>query len=191
MKVTIWLILTLLVNSTRAQHCDTVDGRLINCIDVAGLKQGVWEEAIYGWVPGEPIQHTSYCSYVPSIRKRIGASMVGFYKNGIKAGTWDYYDDAYYYRAGNAYKRVTYMEDGSTLEDNNKLGYELWLNKDSTIAASHSDTIYIICKDTACSLMTSTNKIFKKFHHDKLQDQLLLFSWGEFRRDIRLANKEN
>ena len=102
MRTTFSLVSVLLSSLLVGQTCDTIEGRLINCVDTSGLKQGYWQErqknilssaySGYGTKGG--------CQYSESAYYLIKSE--GEYAHGRRVGQW-----IYYYRNGIATDSVT------------------------------------------------------------------------------------
>lgn len=182
-----------------AQNCDTINGRIINCVDSNGLKQGYWE--FYD----RTVISSSYscfgpegrCVYTENVSEAIESE--GFFENDQKIGEWKYYQNNNF---GYDHKRkITYGQDGSVTDDRrHELG--IWnilkYNNDSTEVNGYAlqirDTVFVNCVSDTCSFCLSNHNELVRFSFDslqKLQDQLFKLMIGVYDRDIWEKKQSN
>lgn len=93
MKAQLAISMLLLAGSIHAQQCDPAAGELVNCIDTAGLKQGLWLE---GRKEMRATVHEGYgskhsCQHHEDFTWIVHAK--GSYVDGLRTGTWSYYEE--------------------------------------------------------------------------------------------------
>lgn len=113
-----------------AQTCDTIDGLIVNCIDINGNKQGYWkiqdniiDQKIYSGLGSK-----EGCRSTENFHYEIKAD--GNYLNNNKNGLWNYYKKNDHIVV--IEKTVIYKENGSTIENNLIDHTELEYNNDSS-----------------------------------------------------------
>ena len=173
------------------QVCDTISGKIINCVDSLGQKQGNWE--IYK----KKIIESSYnglgskegCHYSEKIELIPIAK--GNFKDNKKIGTWDYYhknDHSIFIE-----KQITYNPDGSIVEENLLKNYLLEFNGDSSIVTGYyyvnQDSIFINCRNKKCTLFLSNGSEINSFPFEEyphLEYELYKISLGYYEREIKI-----
>jgi len=188
------LLLTISL-TTYGQTCDTIDGKLINCTDTAGLRQGYWEltkkkilVSGYGGLGSkEGCRYFEKAEYYPRSK--------GAYKDGKKIGTWDYYSGEHLISLD---RKITYYEDGSIKDDNSADRYMLNISSDTTVITGQFyhdlDSIRINCRENKCLLTFTSGQELMSFQIsdiDKLEYELLRLKIGVYDREIKKthANK--
>ena len=173
------------------QVCDTINGKIINCIDSLGHKQGNWE--IYK----KKIIESSYnglgskkgCHYSEKIELIPIAK--GNFKDNKKIGTWDYYhkkDHSIFIE-----KQITYKPDGSIVEENLLENFLLEFNSDSSIVKGYyyvnQDSIFINCLNNKCILSLSDGSELNSFpfeDYPNLEYELYKIPVGFYEREIKI-----
>lgn len=192
MKMTGILTILLLTLSLTAigQTCDTINGKVINCIDTSGLKQGYWEitrkkiivSGYSGLGSKEGCRYFEKADFIPVAK--------GHYKDGKKIGTWDYYSDNDHLISVD--KQITYYSNGNQKIENGTEQYSIEINKDTSEVTGQFfhdfDTIQINCKNQLC-VLTLTNKTelitFPFSDIYGIEYELLRLRMGIYDREIR------
>jgi hypothetical protein len=172
------------------QTCDTINGRLINCVDSSGRKQGKWEtlktRAILRSHSGYGTENG--CQYIDnSVRQPIEA---GQYKDNKKIGTWEYIEwEGFDY--SHVAKTVTYHHNGSLTERNFLYNSVIEFNRDSSFITGFtihkSDSIYVTCTNKTCVFALKANKKIISFDYtgyERLDYELSRLSLGVYNREI-------
>jgi len=181
----IWLISAY----STGQSCDTINGRIMNCTDSLGLKQGYWElrnKVVLGH------GYSGYgskggCQYYEHAEYYLRAN--GAYLNSKEIGSWGYYSGDHGERLE---KEITYWLNGSKLERNYYPNYSIKINSDSNLIQGqyfhHFDTIKIKCENNRCAFQLSFNKEITNFGFEKFEDlefELFQLAFGHYEKSIR------
>lgn len=172
------------------QTCDTINGRLINCVDSLGRRQGKWETLKKTIVSGS---YSGYgnkdgCQYIEnSVWQPI---VIGQYKDNKKVGIWEYivwegYDNSW------VEKNITYYDNGSIIESNRSYNSVIEFNKDSSVVEGFTihdrDSIYITCTNKMCVFKLNSDKKIISFQYtdyEKFEYELLCLTLGIYNREI-------
>lgn len=154
MKNLLSLLISILSFITFGQNCDTSNGKLINCIDQNGLKQGYWESK------NKEIISTSHHCFGTCCREYTNFAYYilskELYKDGKKVGISEYYTGD---KDENLIKRINYLANGDVIEENLKGSYSLKINADSTLIEGsvyrEIDTIAVLCNNKVCNFKTA------------------------------------
>ena len=172
------------------QACDTIDGKLINCTDTAGLRQGYWE------LTKKKILVSGYhglgsdegCGYIEKAEFYLLAK--GEYKDNRKIGTWEYYSGD----SSTSLERITtYYEDGSIKDKDLLDRYIITINSDTSEIKGQLyhdlDTLRIECYMKTCSIRLSDGQTIMNFEFSdmhKLKFELLRLQLGVYNREIEM-----
>src|SRR5690554_6509362 len=149
-NILIILLLTFSL-STLGQTCDTINGKLINCADAIGLRQGHWEltkkkilVSSYGGLGSkEGCRYFEKAEYYPFAK--------GEYRDNKKVGTWEYYSGD---KLANLEREITYYKDGSIKDNNMFEQYKIMISNDTlkvTGQVYHNlDTLILNCQNRNC-----------------------------------------
>ena len=163
MRILALILLTSLFVRLNSQTCDTIDNRVVNCIDPKGRKQGLWKNWNYDWRQAENHKTTGWCGTAPLVKTRISLKSKGTYLNDKKTDAWEYYinHDGYVQT-----EFEIYYKDGS-LTKIGILGDSTNFNLDSSLVTSSFKTIYkesikVTCQNGDC-FAEFQNRNFLKF----------------------------
>lgn len=175
--------------TTFGQTCDTINGKLINCVDSNGLRQGQWEltkkkilVSGYGGLGSKDgCRYFEKAEYYPLAK--------GAYKDNRKIGTWEYYTGD---KSANLEKKITYYVDGS-IEDENLLDrYTIEISSDTLKVNGQLyhdlGTLNIACQTGVCSINLSDGQQVMSFDFvdmDRLEFEMLRLQMGEYNREIK------
>lgn len=189
--LTILLLLTTFISF--GQTCDTMKGKVINCIDNNGQKQGLWENGIYDWRQQEnygPVP--GFCQTVPMVRTRIRVTSTGNFFDNKKVGTWKYFADNHHLIY--VEREVTYNENGTITEKNLLDRSIIEYNSDSTIITGfiyhNGDTINVACLNKKAVFKLSNDMVILAFDctdFNRFDYELLRLKVQVYDREIKLA----
>jgi len=174
------------------QTCDTIDGKIFNCIDINGHRQGLWKEQkkILEYSSHSGLGSKEGCRYSEKFRHETLGE--GYYSDNKKIGTWKYY-------GGNGHlayveKEVT-LNKGGTITEKNFIDSSVFeFSKDSSIIKG-----YILHKGDTLNVAYSNGKGTFKFDNDKVildfdcpdfnkfDCELLRLKYGIYDREINLT----
>ncbi len=179
--------------TTYGQTCDTIEGKLINCVDTFGQRQGYWEQTKkkilvsgYGGLGSkEGCRYFENAEYYPLAK--------GEYKDNKKIGPWEYFSGDHLSKLE---RKITYYQNGSVKDENLNDQYNINISSDTLKVKGdfyhELDTISINCHAQNCSLVLSIGQELMSFEFidmDKLEYELLRLKIGEYNRQIKM--KEN
>jgi hypothetical protein len=186
MKITIISYFLLFPIILVAQKCDTIEGRLMNCVDKDLLKQGFWYE-----------YHTTKILITDSFRRNPNAigfhndeGLVhtpiaeGYYKNNRRIGTWTFYTD--FYNNPDAHtKTVLFTDSGFRYEIDSFYHYNFKISDDTSFLAGKlylkKDTINIICKEKKCQLYNPFEKKKERFKWTDLDAHVRFLNFRSYK----------
>lgn len=187
--LTILLLIISLTTYGQTLTCDTIDGKLINCTDTAGIRQGYWELTekkilVSGY---EGLGSEEGCRYFEKAEHYPRSS--GTYKNGKKIDTWNYYSGEHLISLD---RKITYYKDGSVKDDNLASRYTLNISNDSTNISGQYfhdlDSIRINCQANKCLLKLTDGQELMSFQFNdinKIEYELLRLNLGVYDREIK------
>ena len=153
MKMLLSILLITFSLTTFGQTCARDNGKLINCIDQAGLRQGYWETKHQ-----EIIGTTEHCfTYCFRITNNVAEYMISkeWYLDGEKTGICEYYSGD---KEEALIKTIEYLANGDVIEENKKGNYSLKIKADSTLIQGsvyrENDTISVTCINNNCHFKT-------------------------------------
>lgn len=182
------LLLTLSL-TTYGQTCDTINEKLINCVDTNGLRQGYWEltkkkilvSGHGGLGSKEGCRYFEKAEYYPLAK--------GEYLNDKKIGTWEYYLGD---KSAHLTRKITYFKNGSIRDENLVDRYLIEISKDTLKVKGqlyhYLDTINIDCQANVCKVELSNSEDLFRFEFtdmDKLEFELLRIQMGVYNREIK------
>jgi hypothetical protein len=188
----LFIILFLLTSFTSfGQTCDTIEGKVFNCTDINGHKQGLWKEQ------RKILESTSYsgygskegCRYSEKFRYKTLAE--GLYSDNKKTGTWKYYE----HNSNSTYveREFTFNNNGTITEKNFIDNSVIEFSNDSTIIKGYiyhnGDTIDLAYSNKSGSFKLDKEKVILAFDcpdFNKFDYELLRLKCGMFDRKIRL-----
>jgi hypothetical protein len=188
--------------SSFGQSCDTLDKKIINCVDQNGLKQGLW---IY---KKERLLSSSYsglgsregCRY--NAKYQTVAKIRGYFQDDKRIGRWEYFYGGHpltldrvetYY--GNDDIKVEYYD--YTISKGGKLvdHYFFTFNSDSTevtgVFYHELDNLTFSLANDICEINFSNNDSLMTFLNcdfDKLEFEIHRLLYGVYDREIKIKN---
>ena len=190
MTKTLTILLLLLTLTAYGQKCDTVDVKLVNCVDASGLRQGYWElnkkkilvSGHRGYGSKDGCRYFEEAEFYPLAK--------GEFRDGHKVGIWEYYSGDY---LASLDRKIIYYEDGSVKDDNIADHYKLDISSDTLNVSGQFyhglDTMIIDCQNQSCLIRVSNGEEITSFEFvnmDKLKFELLRFKLGQYDREIRM-----
>ena len=182
------LLLTISL-TTYGQTCDTIDEKLINCVDTNGLRQGYWEltkkEILVSGYGGlgskEGCRYFEKAEFYPLAK--------GEYFDDKKIGTWEYYSGD---KSATLERKITYFDNGSIKDENLSDRYLIEISMDTSKVKGQLyhdlDTVIIECHSKFCTIQLSDNQLLTSFEFvdmDKLELELLRLQMGVYNREIK------
>jgi hypothetical protein len=163
----------------------------INQVDKNGLKQGYWfnyEKSLKYSVHSDFGENSGYeeCNHYTLVSE-------GNYRSNKKVGLWKYYRTLNLKVLG-LEKTVTYMENGSFIENNEYKNYKLEVNSDSTYMKGEyylkSDTVFINCVEDRCEFKLGNDLVIDNFTKSEFDLNFYGLLIGNYtRKIIELKNK--
>jgi hypothetical protein len=182
------------------QSCDSLDGKVINCVDSKGLKQGLWIykknrllSSSYGGLGSD-----EGCRY--NANHEVIAEIRGYFKDDMRIGQWLYFygdhsltlDRVETYYTNGDIKTENYDYATSTtgkLTDH----YYLTFNYDSTEVSGkfyhELDSLKFSLENNICEIRFSNNQSLMTFGNcdlAKLEYEILRLLIGVYDRDIKI-----
>lgn len=190
MKIIIFIFTLSISFISYGQSCDTIQDKVINCIDENGLNQGHWEHWKYEWrQKGYNSEIIGFCQTTPLIKVPIKLLSRGKYLDGKKVKKWEYINDR-----GDEFsisRTEYYYEDGSI--DIQEDSYQTHYNNDSlwvkSIVFTPTDTVNINCRNKLCVARYVKNK-FLEFKLDMLDVEIDKIRWGIYTRELQILKEE-
>ena len=188
------LVILFLLTSTNSygQACDTIKGRVINCVDNNGQKQGLWEYGVFEWRQKEndgPVP--GFCQTAPLVRTRIGVTATGNYRDNMKEGTWKYFDN---YSPFSIKRVVSFNDNGTITERNFKYGSVIEFSNDSSSITGYvihnGDTINVFCLNKKGIFKLDNDKVVLTFDcpdFNKFDFELSRLIYDVYDREIKLT----
>jgi hypothetical protein len=190
--LTILLFLTSIISY--GQSCDTINGKVVNCIDSNGLKQGFWENGLYTFQGQYGFSEQGFCQG-ETLRTRVMVVASGSYRNNKKVGVWQYF--ANHGHGSITEMQITYHENGATTEYNYIENYELDISSDSTSVSGRiyymRDTINISCYNNKGLFKLYPDKVICVFDcpdFDTFDYEFSRLKYGKYDQEIKLAKLE-
>lgn len=172
------------------QSCDTIEGRIFNCTDAKGKKNGIWkvQRKILNLSRHSGLGSKGGCKYFEYFRYETLAE--GLYSDNKKTGIWKYYmdnGDMNYVE-----KEVTYNKNGTIIEKNYVDNSIIEFSNDSSIIKGYvwlnGDSIKIVYSNKKCSFKLNKSKVFKTFdcpNYYRFDFELWRLKYGHYNRDIK------
>ena len=182
--------------SSFGQTCDTIKGRVINCIDSNGLKQGLWEDGVYDWRQQENYGPVSgFCKTAPLVRTKIGVTATGSYRDNKKIGTWKHFGGSH---LGAVERELTYNDNGTITEKNFIYSSVIEYSNDSTLITGfiyhRGDTINVFCSNKKGTFKLDNDKVLLTFDcrdFFNFDFELSRLAYGVYDREIKLIKISN
>jgi hypothetical protein len=188
LKIVLSILLALSNIISFGQSCDTINGRVINCIDSNGIRQGQWEIRrkillVSGY---NGLGSKQGCRYFE--KSNFVTRSKGAYLGGKKIDTWVYYHD-WGMDNGKIEKRITYYDNGAVKEENLYNNYVILISPDSSVANGYviynADTILIDCKSGQCNMLFNRSIKITSFPLYQFDYEIERLFFGEYHRRIK------
>lgn len=169
MKTIIFSLVIFSFFRVSAQRCDTLNGRIINCIDELGRKQGLWE-MYSNKIISKAHTITSYGCHL-SERNDSLLIQKGIYKDDEKVGLWYYFNGNF---MNDINRSVRYLDDGSREVKDYRMNFTYTQSADSSnlsgVVLHKRDSIFIECKDDICYFKLSNGKYLNQLDSVNILD---------------------
>jgi hypothetical protein len=180
----LFLLLFHVINPCMANDCDTIHGKIVNCFDEAGRKQGYWIE--FRWVNISAGDKDMFNLRTDSMRIR---GEEGMYQNNKKWGKWLIWADNWHQMFIS--KVITYLENGSQKIRDYNPNTKIYYNEDSSIVDGQifhkKDTLQLSCNNRLCKITLDKKLVLPAFENDyyRLDFELSRIISGEYDRTIQ------
>jgi hypothetical protein len=186
MRILPIILLQLFSSLLFGQRCETIGGKVINCIDKDSLKQGFWYEYNIDKIlttdsfnrnPGAIGFHNDEGKVYTPVAE-------GFYKDNKRIGTWTYYVG--FYNDPDAHeKTVLFTDSGFRYEIDSFYHYTFRISDDTSSLSGKlflkKDTIDVVCKDRKCKLYNPFRKKTEKVKWTALDGYIRYLNFNSFK----------